>query len=143
MENGENTDRDGEKKSVDGESGLRLVMECQEQILVPLKYLTAGVDRDEIHKTSVGTAEAGEDGDAVHVYGFGVGETEEDGYEKDQSGISLTEGGEDGDKVITSGKGVARAGVGANEVDANGGSYYQWWSGWQMQKMQLVQLRLD
>ena len=30
MENGENTDRDGEKKSVDGESGLRLVMECQE-----------------------------------------------------------------------------------------------------------------
>ena len=42
----------------------------------------------------------------------------------------MTESVEDGDKVITCGKGVARAGVGANEVDANGGSYYQWWSGW-------------
>ena len=45
-------------------------------------------------------------------------------------GISLTEDGKDGDKVITIGKGVAEADVGAHEVDANGGSYYQWWSGW-------------
>ena len=50
--------------------------------VLALKYSTAGVDGDEINKTSVGIAKAGEDGDAVHVYGFGLAETEEDGYEQ-------------------------------------------------------------
>ena len=50
--------------------------------VLALKYSTAGVDGDEINKTSVGIAKAGEDGDAVHVYGFALAKTEEDGYEQ-------------------------------------------------------------